>query len=1145
VLEPQIVRIYLLGDPGWAAGPGERQPLERKLAALFAYLAIEGAVSRERICALLWPGSDPERGRGNLRQALLRLRRRLGPAFDAVVEESGGDLRIAAKVVTDILEDDGAAAVGAPRALDTSQTPAVLLGDAHFPDCLRFDAWLDRQRAARGARLRTRLLELAKEQFEVGRFDAAVAAAERAIAADPIGEEPYRCLMQWYYLRGDRAAALVTWDRCLASLRRGYGLKPSAGTAQLARSIEASQADSTPPHRAQPISLRLLRPPRLVGRDAAMLDMQTAWHLRHVILVEGEAGLGKTRVLDDFAQADGSVCRSGARPGDGAAPYSAAARLFSALYERYRPCLDEAIARDCARVVSALAGHGAVPPLLTDADRLRFHASIRALVASCLDSGADGLVFDDLQFADAASIELLAMLLDDPVCCSGLRFALAVRRGESTAEVDAVIDRLAGAGRLARVTLEPLDARQIEDLVEGLVIDGLDPAAWSARLTRHVGGNPAFLLELLKTLLAEGHRDSLPAELPIPPTVRSAIERRLHYLSPEAISLAQLAAVAGTDFNVPVAARILGHTPLALSPALAELERAQIMRGTSFAHDIVLDSVDRSVPDAIREYLHRTLAEAMQVDQVPPGRIAVHWVGAKCWDRAGTCWQAAADAAAQTSQVGEQVRFLAQAADCFERAGRRSELFNAMLAIARIEIQPDYGNRLPAYIERLRALQADERERMQVDVVAADLAINRGRYDECVRQARAAAASARRLDLPAYEVAAGGRLAHGLVYLGRPQEALAELDALQASAAALTDYGQRAAHHEKRALAFSACGRLRLAIEAAGQIVQIGRESRNLSLAFEGMYNLGVMHAWHGNAARAAQSFEEAIALRDQLGNCGGIAAAADSQLGATLRDLGHYDAALVRLKQACLELDTDALPGWSIKARAELAEAYLVLGQPKRALEVFGQIPDGLAPPETAARLVVRSRIEREAMHDDNASARETLRAATVLLPASAAARSSLPIAIEQARDLDPSLRGPHLHRLLDEALRAELIGLALYAAALAVAAKLSAGCTAAAAEIARRAASWRDDYEPIVVPRSWMLSTFATALQPSEPQLSATLQAEAADWERRVCEMHLPEEYRASFLQRLHRPRPLLGASASLRQQPQVVGLSNSQMN
>jgi len=93
-----------------------------------------------------------------------------------------------------------------------------------------------------------------------------------------------------------------------------------------------SAAESIGLYGAQPISSHLMRPPRLVGREAALRQMLTAWQLRHVILVEGEAGLGKTRVLDEFIQASGTVCRGGARPGDDAAPYSSAARLFSALY---------------------------------------------------------------------------------------------------------------------------------------------------------------------------------------------------------------------------------------------------------------------------------------------------------------------------------------------------------------------------------------------------------------------------------------------------------------------------------------------------------------------------------------------------------------------------------------------------------------------------------------------------------------------------------------------------------------------------------------------------------------------------------------------------------------------------------------------
>lgn len=874
--------------------------------------------------------------------------------------------------------------------------------------------------------------------------------------------------------------------------------------------------------RGQPISLHLLRPPRLVGRESALRQMRTAWQLRHVILVEGEAGLGKSRVLDDFIQANWAICRGGARPGDDAVPYSSAARLFATLYERYRPKLVNLEARDCARLVPALADRGPLPALVTDGDRLRFHASVRALVTACLRGGAAALVFDDLQFADPASIGLLGMLLDEPSIRAELRFALALRRGEATAEGAALIERLDAAGQLARIALDPLDAAQIGELVGGLDLDGLDAHAWSERLARHVGGNPAFLLESLKTLLAEGHGDALPAELPIPSTVRGAVERRLHYLGAEALALAQLAAVAGTDFSVPIAARILARTPLALSPELAELERMQILRGTAFAHDIVRDAVNRSVPEAIREYLHRALAGAMQADEAPPGRIAVHWAGAHCWDRAGVHWRAAADQAAQSSQLADQARFLGQAAECFERAGQRREQFEAVLAMAGIEMQPEYASRVPHYIERLRALQLDERERMEVDLVAANLAILRGHYDECEGLARAALQSARRFELAPREVAAAGLLAYALVYLGRPGEALAEFDALGGRAAAITDPGQRAIHFEKRALVLSACGKMRLAIAASEHVVQIGRESRSLALSCEGEFKTGVLHTWHGNAARAVRAFEESIALRRRLGGGGGIAAKFECQLGASLRDLGRYREALVQLELACRELDDATLPGWAIKARADLAETCLLLGLPQRALQVLGAIPDGLAPPETAARLVTRARIEREALPDGIARAHRTLADAAALLPAGAALRNRLPVLIEQARELPGPERATRLAALLQDALEAELIGLALYAAALACAAPDPA-LARGAQHVARQVLPWLEDYEPVAVPRSWMLGALAAALESGDAALAGSLRTQAADWERRTSEQHVPEEFLGPFLQRLRKPHPL----------------------
>jgi DNA-binding winged helix-turn-helix (wHTH) protein/tetratricopeptide (TPR) repeat protein len=909
---------------------------------------------------------------------------------------------------------------------------------------------------------------------------------------------------------------------CFAGVLEGPPGSPY-GPAAAAEAPSAGPAADGSSQRGQPISLHLLRPPRLVGRESALRQMRTAWQLRHVFLVEGEAGLGKSRVLDDFIQANWAICRGGARPGDDAVPYSSAARLFASMFERFRPKLVNLEARDCARLVPALADRGPAPALVTDADRLRFHASLQALVSACQRAGAAAIVFDDLQFADPASIGLLGMLLDAPSIRSTLRFGLALRRGESTVEGAALIERLDAAGHLARIALEPLDAGQIEDLVSGLELDGLDAGAWGERLAQQVGGNPAFLLESLKTLLAEGHADALPAELPIPSTVRGAVERRLHYLGTEALSLAQLAAVAGTDFSVPIAARILGRTPLGLSPELAQLERMQILRGTSFAHDIVRDAVNRSVPDAIREYLHRALATAMQADEAPPGRVAIHWAGAHCWERAGVYWRAAADHAAQASQLADQARFLDQAADCFARAGQRREQFEAVLAMAGIEMQPDYASRVPAYIERLRALQIDERERMEVDIVAAGLAILRGHYDECESLSRSAVQSARRFELAPREVAAGGLLAYALVYLGRPDEALAELDAVDGRVAALTDAGQRAAHFEKRALVLSACGRMRLAIAATERVVQIGQESRNLALTCEGEFKAGVLHAWHGNAARAVRAFEEAIALRQRLGSRGGIAAKYECQLGASLRDLGRYREALAQLDYACQELDDARLPGWAIKARADLAETYLSLGLPQRALHVFGNIPEGLARPETAARLVVRARIEREALADGAQCARRTLAAAAELLPASAALRSSLPVAIEQARDLDAPARAARLDALGHGAYEAELIGLALYAAALATSARSDAGDAAGAAQSALRALPWLEDFEPAAVPRRWVLEAFAQALLPADPAQAAQLRDAAAAWERRIGAQHVPDEFLGLFLERLRRPDPL----------------------
>jgi DNA-binding SARP family transcriptional activator len=1110
------IEIMVAGEPSWVGAGGKRHVLERKSAALLAYLALEGATPRDRLSSLLWPGVDTTCARGNLRQSLLRLRRRMKIAEDLVTDDGAGTLRIAEHVHVDTGAAPGHTVTqdGSGQACD-----GTLLGGMQFPESPRLDAWLERQRTARAAAHRVRLLERARELFSDGHFGPAVAAAESAVAVDPVAEEPYRCLMEWYYLRGDRAAALVTWDRCLENLRRGYGLRPSAETAKLARSIRDSQADNPQEAKVWRIPPQLLHPPHFTGRDDALRQMRAAWRLGHVICLVGEPGMGKTRVLDELVGPDAIVRCGGARPGDAAAPLSAFARQATALYERFAPELTDAHAHDWARLIPALRhSDRELAPLVTDSQRLRFQESIAEFLRECARKGARAIVFDDVQFADAASIDLLTSLMDDETIFAQIRFALALRPGEAPECVFALLDRLTAEARLSRIVLEPLDTHEIRSLVDSLEIQNLDGASWTARLERLVGGNPAFLLESLKMVLSENPARTAPAELPVPPTVRAAVEWRLQRLRPEALSLVQMASIAGIDFEPALAGRILGTSPLALTPWLAELERAQILRGAVFVHDTVQDVVEKSVPEAIRKYLHRALADAMHALGAPPGRVALHWTGAEQWEQAGACWRAASGLAAQAAQLADELLYLERAAECFERAGWKSETFDALLAAAAIEMQPDYARKLPSTIERLRALQSDERERMQVDIVEADLEINRGRYDACERLTRAAVQTARSFRLAVPEAAAAGRLAHALVYLGRPQEAMAELDRLQGGASALENHQQRADQQEKRALVYSACGKLRLAIEAAEHIVRIGNDSDSLLITYTGLYDVGLMQAWHGNSARAAEAFGAAIAMRSKVDQGGAMSSAIDIQMGAALRDLGHYGQALQTLRNATAAFDPHSLPGWSIKARAELAEVYLSLGRPERALETLGEIPSVLSPPETAIRLVVRARAERQAGHAGDTKARATLREAAALLPERAAPRHHLPVAIEQARDLDQDRCAHLLRTLVDSAMRAEMVGQALYAATLAVAAEVAAGRDAS--ELADRAASWRAEYEPAQIPRAVMLETLAMALEVMNGRLARELRQEADEWTAQVLTRHVPDEFRDSFCAHLRQP-------------------------
>ncbi len=307
------VALQLLGAPFVSVG-GQRLSLTATDALLLAWLALEGPSSRERLAALLWPASSAEAARNALRQRLFRLRKQLGREL----VEGTLLLGLAPGVAHDLAGAD------------------ALLGDLSAPESPELDAWLAGRRAALRAQAR-RAQEAQINALEAaGDAAAALPLAQALLAAEPLSEAAHRRVMRLHYLGGDRAAAMLAFDRCEEVLKHEVGAAPSPETLALLATIEQSAPlDATAATAARSLlPAAVLRPPRLIGRDSELAVLQRGLDAGHVVVLTGEAGMGKSRLLQALAAARAGVLHASGRPGDSLVPYATIARALRQLLDR-------------------------------------------------------------------------------------------------------------------------------------------------------------------------------------------------------------------------------------------------------------------------------------------------------------------------------------------------------------------------------------------------------------------------------------------------------------------------------------------------------------------------------------------------------------------------------------------------------------------------------------------------------------------------------------------------------------------------------------------------------------------------------------------------------------------------------------------
>lgn len=1044
-----------LQDAAWLQAPGQAAVrLERKQAALLAWLHLAGPSPRGKLAGLLWPEASASGARSNLRQCISRLRRLAA----GVLAEAVDTLSLAPSLIV------------APRA---PAAPAWL-NAYDYADCEDFARWLETQVEAERSRQSATLMSAIRGALQAGDLAHAQAEADALLALDRESEDSYRALMEVAYLRGDFAAAVAVWDRCRDMLRELYGVTPSTATQALGATILAASraGEKRVVAPAPAIPLSVLRPPRLIGRALPLQALTRAWHSGLTVCVSGDAGIGKSRLLAEFTATLGAVVSIAARPGDAVAPYASMTRLVTAAIDRFRPPLDGGDARWTARLLPGIAYlvAGASPqPLQTDRERELALRGLHGLLAACTAKGAAAFVLDDLQFADRATLEALDTLIGElPVdigmgtdtglvtgTAPGPRFALGSRVDDAAAPSMALLESLAATRGFLRIELAPLADADVTALLESLALPAERVATLAHRLFAQVGGNPAFLLESLKLLLSlaevDGGHDVDAARgatgaIPIPPGIEAIIQRRIALLGAPARHIAQLAAIAGGAFGVEMAAAALACPVFALTEPLRELERRQVLVGRQFVHDLVANEAKRSIPASVAEFMHRFVADYLEAHDGEPAVVAAHWSACGEWRRAGASHVLAAARALAAMRPREQAENLDAAIAGFERAGADDALFDAIVQRLEIMEVADRTVVRAGLNARLGSLARSEEQQLRAMLYRASFLSDHSQLaslpdlQDGLRRAQALGLQALAFDFaqPTSQLLASH---------GRFPEAVALIDSFEAWVDAQGDLSQQGRLQRMLASAHTHGDQLVQAIAHGRRAIALFRAAGDDLRSLPTMSNLGLALHWRSDLQAARAVLEEAVTLRDRLH--GGLSRKVlDVNLAAVLRDLGEFVLADERLCQVGDELratltNSPDEPATDLAiAENHHAQLWLMLGQPERALAHLRADDAAIDTRFRARRLALRLRAAR-ALGTDTGDL--DVEAAALVAAIGSPFHRAL-FELEALRSAAPAEALAGFARLHDEAAVIERPALRLQAALRAAEAALAAGSAATA---------------------------------------------------------------------------------------------------
>ena len=810
----QVLELALLGPPEVRSDRHLLAFRTQKALALLVYLAVTGTPQpRSHLAALLWPDREDAQARATLRSTLRLVREAImnSPGFAPSRDiprihsrhaEAGEGLIRSGRdrlgrealwlqeeaVRLDLQVVEQAAALTTQwwdrrpadspdyldrlrRRLETAaeRCRGPFLANFTLDDAPNFADWIEQQRAYWQGRVDRVLNALSALQRQQGAFDAAIQTAERWIKVNPLSEEAYRCLMESQAAAGDRAAALATYASYAEILERMLGIEPAPETVTLAERLRVAGSPAAPTSTTRQAQQRQrlqrsnkyheLETP-LVGREDEFSTLIAAYERARqgsvqVVAIEGEAGIGKTRLVEEFlrwaADTRGAIVLSGrAFETEGRLPYQPLVEALRARLERERApedLLEDAWLTELSRILPELRERYPdlpVPAGEVSEARGRLFEGVAQFGKVLIrhhkpDAPVTPLVLflDDLHWADTGTRDLLWFLCrrwSEDRCPVLVVLAVRLEEVSTSSELRDWLHSLDRAAQTTIVIPGLLDVTMMHELVRRLFGDTQQLQAIAHWFHTETDGQPLYLVQTLRALLEQqlviwedgetgGGRLSAPTfeqeatrfRRLLPSSMRAVIQERLERLTPTTRKLLMAASVLGTRFQPAQVWEIADLDELTGLDALEEAERHLVVRVLEggevcvFTHDRLREVAYTETGEARRRMLHRRAFEVLEHDKAPAAELAQHALKAGLVEPTFRYSMAAGDAAFAIFAVRSAIALYEQAwsllEDFTDSGNRQGEQHDTKSQYLSRPFEPPAGEREQLYIKLGRAYE--------------------------------------------------------------------------------------------------------------------------------------------------------------------------------------------------------------------------------------------------------------------------------------------------------------------------------------------------------------------------------------------------------------------------------------------------------